>query len=80
MDMRKVFVIIDHPALIEILRLKGLPEAYNSLLFLLYSNLIASVNLSSKFPFQRGIKQDDTFNIILIKLRLGHCIKRRSLD
>ena len=56
MDMRKAFDIIDHPALVQVLRSRGLPESYVSLLFLLYANQMASVNGSSKFLIQRGLK------------------------
>ena len=58
MDMRKAFDTIDHPALVRALRSRGLPEAYVSLLALLYANQMASVNGSSKFPIQRGANRE----------------------
>ena len=65
MDMRKVFETIDHPALIRALRSRGLPEVYLTLLFLVYTNQMASINGSSNVSVQRGVKQGDTFSAIL---------------
>ena len=82
MDMRKAFDTIDHPALIQALRSRGLPESYVSLLFLLYADQMASVNGSSKFPIQREVKQGDTFGAILFNCVLDVAFDewRRSLD
>ena len=66
MDMRKAFDTINHPALVRALRSRGLPEAYVSLLALLYANQMASVNGSSKFLIQRGVKQGDTPSAMLL--------------
>ena len=65
MDMRKAFDTIDHHALMQSLRSKGLPDAYISLLSMMYTNQKASANGSSKFPIQRGVKQGDTLSAIL---------------
>ena len=65
MDMRKAFDTIDHHALMQSLRSKGLPDAYISLLSVMYTNQKASANGSSKFPIQRGVKQGDTLSAIL---------------
>ena len=65
MDMRKAFDTIDHHALMQSLRSKGLPDAYISLLSVMYTNQKASANGSSKFPIQRGVKQGDTLSVIL---------------
>ena len=65
MDMRKAFVTIDHIVLMRALRSRGLPEEYVSLLSVLYSNQKASVNGSSEFKIQRGVKQGDPFSAIL---------------
>ena len=67
MDIRKVFDTIDHPALVQALRSRRLPESHVSLLFLLYANEMASVNRSSKFLIHRGVKQDDTLSASLFK-------------
>ena len=63
--MRKAFDTIDHHALMQSLRSKGLPDAYISLLSVMYTNQKASANGSSKFPIQRGVKQGDTLSAIL---------------
>ena len=65
MDMRKAFDTIDHHALMQSLRSKGLPDAYISLLSVMYTNQKASANGSSTFPIQRDIKQRDTLSAIL---------------
>ena len=59
--------MIDHWALIQALRSKGLPDTYVSLLFLLYANQSGSVNLSTAFAIQRGVKQGDALSAILNK-------------
>ena len=65
MGLRKVFDTIDHPALMHVLRSKGLPDEYVSLLFLLYENQVGSVNRSSIFAIQQGVKPGDTLSAIL---------------
>ena len=65
MDMRKAFDTIDHKALLRALRSRGLPEEYISLISILYGNQRASMNHSSEFPVQRGVKQGDTLSAIL---------------
>ena len=65
MDMRKAFDMIDHLALINALRSKGLSEEYISLLSLLYADQSGTVNRSSAFLIQLGVKQGDTLSAIL---------------
>ena len=82
MDMRKAFGTIDHTALIRGQRSGGLPAAYVALIFLLYANQMASVNVSSKFRGQQGVKQGDTLTAILFNCVLDVAFdeRRRSLD
>ena len=81
MDMRKAFDIIDHPTLVQALRSRGFPEAYMSLLALLYANKMPSVKGSSKFQIQRGVKQGDILSVILLNCILDVAFDewRRSL-
>ena len=65
MDTRKAFDTIVHKALLRVQRSRGLPESYISLISILYGNQRASVNRSSEFPVQRGVKQGDTLSAIL---------------
>ena len=82
MDMRKAVDTIDHPAVIRALRSRGFPEAYVALLSMLYANQMASVNGSSNFPIQRGVKQGDILSAILFNCVLDVAFDewRRSLD
>ena len=75
MDIRKAFDTIDHIALMRALRSRGLPEEYVSLLSVLYSNQKASVNGSSEFKIQRGVKQGDPLSAILF-----NCILDTAFD
>ena len=80
--MRKAFDTIDHPALVRALRSRGLPEAYVSLLALLYANQMASVNGSKKNPNPTRGKQGDIPSAILLNCVLDVAFDewRRSLD
>ena len=75
MDMRKAFDTIDHSALMQSLRSKGLPEEYISLLTILYADQKGVVNHSSEFLIQRGVKQGDTLSAILF-----NCILDMAFD
>ena len=65
----------DHRILMEALRSRHLPEEYVALLSLLYSNQKASVNHSSEFPVQQGVKQGDTLSAIFF-----NCILDMAFD
>ena len=69
MDMRKAFDTIDHKTLLRALRSRRLPKEYIyiyiSLISILYGNQRASVNHSSEFSVQRGVKQGDTLSSII---------------
>ena len=75
MDIQKDFGTFDHLAIVKALRSKGLPDAYISLLYLLNANQSGTVNGSSIFPIQRGVKQGDTLNAILF-----NCILDLAFD
>ena len=70
MDMRKAFDIIDHNALFNALRNHGVQESYLQLLHVLYQDQLGSVNGSSTFQIQRGVKQGDTLSAILFNCAL----------
>ena len=75
MDMRKAFDTIDHAALMQALRSKGLSDEYISLLTILYSGQKDTVNHSSEFLIQKGVKQGDTLSAILF-----NCILDMAFD
>ena len=92
-DIRKAFDIIGHKALPRALRSRRLPEEYISLISILYGSQRASVNRSSEFPVQRGVKKGDTLSAIpnttrnqtmrhfqrnSIQWRLGRCLRRMA--
>ena len=73
--MRKAFDTIDHSALMQSLRSKGLPEEYISLLTILYADQKGVVNHTSEFLIQRGVTQGDTLSAILF-----NCILDMAFD
>ena len=64
MDMLKAFDKIDHKAMVRALRSRKLPQEYISLISVLYGNQRTSVNRSSEFLVQRGVKQGDTLSAL----------------
>ena len=75
MDMRKAFDTIDHLALVQALRSRGLPESYVSLLSLLlwYSNGVNQWKLKIPNPTRGQTKRNSQRDSI--QLRLGRCIR-----
>ena len=70
MDMKNTFDTIDHTTLLRTLRSRRLPEEYISLISILYGNQRASMNRSSEFPVQRGVKKRYTLSAILFNCAL----------
>ena len=66
---------MDHRALMQALRSRNLPDEYVALLSLLYKSQKATVNHSSEFPIQRGVKQGDTLSAILF-----NCVLDMAFD
>eukprot|EP00973_Karenia_brevis_P009778 1320948-Karenia_brevis.AAC.1 len=74
-DLKKAFDRIEFEALFRALREHELPEPYVHLLIALYSNQVASVNGSSQFNIQRGVKQGDIISPLLFNCALEVAFK-----
>lgn len=65
LDMRKAFDTIDHKVMVRVPRSRGFLEEYLSLISMLYGIQRASVNRSSEFLVQRGVKQGNILSAVI---------------
>ena len=70
LDMRKAFDRVEFSALFRALRMYGLDEPHLNLIACLYANQHASVDGSSAFRIQRGVKQGDIISPLLFNIAL----------
>ena len=79
--MRKAFDTVDHAVSMQALRSKKLFDEFVSLLIILYSGEKGTVNLSSEFPIQKGVRYGDTLSVILLNciLHMAFDLRRASL-
>ena len=82
MDMRKVFDTIDLPALVQALRSRGLPEAYVSLLCVIYANqkCVSQWNLILSNPTRGQTGRHSQRNLFNYVLDVTFDEWTRSLD
>ena len=70
LDMRKAFDRLEFKALFRALRQYGLDEPHLNLIAALYANQEATVEGSSKFNIERGVKQGDIISPLLFNIAL----------
>ena len=70
LDFEKAFDRIEFGPLFDALRQQGVPECYIALLTALYNDQWGSVNGSTYFEIQRGVKQGDVISPMLFNAGL----------
>ena len=70
MDMSKAFAAIDHHELMRPLRSKGLPDAFISMLSVMYTDHKAFAKGSSKFIIQRCVTQGNALSDVMFTCKL----------
>ena len=68
--IRKAFDRLEFKALFRVLRQYGLDEPHLNLMAALYANQKATVEGSSKFNIERGVKQGDIISPLLFNIAL----------
>ena len=68
--MRKAFDMVEFKLLFSALRQYGLHELHLNLAAALYANQKATVERSSKFIIERGVKQGDIISLLMFNIAL----------
>lgn len=79
LDLKKAFDRIEHGALFTALQSQGVGHSYQTWLVALYSQQSGSVNGSTPFVINRGVKQGDVISPLLFNAGLEMAIARWKL-